>query len=181
VSVEGTYAEALYEAAVDRNALDVVAADLEAFRQATEASPELARVLADPEIESRTKKAALAALAGEAHPLVRNFLQVLVDRGRIAEFADLARAFAERVAEAEGRITVEAVTAVALPDDLRQQVVGRLAGETGREVDLTETVDPDIVGGLVLRAGGVVVDGSVAHQLEELRRKLTQAPVETAT
>ena len=68
-----------------------------------------------------------------------------------------------------------------MPDELRKRVVQRIQGQTGATVELTESVDPDIVGGLVLRVGGVVVDGSVRHRLDDLRRILRAAPVDAAT
>jgi F-type H+-transporting ATPase subunit delta len=181
MSVVSTYAEALYEAAVEQDAVAPVAADLEAFRGALAEFPDLRAVLVNPEIETEQKKAALAALTGDAHPLLRNFLQVLLDRRREDVFEDIASAFAERVARAEGRLRIEAITAVPLPADLRQAVVERVAAQTHHEVDLTERIDPSIVGGLVLRAGGLLVDASVRHQLDELERSLASAPVETTS
>lgn len=108
------------------------------------------------------------------------FLQMLVERGRVGEVAEIAAAFAARVARAEGRIEVEAVTAVPLTDDLRQAIVAKVQTDTGRNVTLQERVDPDLVGGLVLRAGGIAVDGSVRSRIDKLRRTLTAAPVEAA-
>jgi F-type H+-transporting ATPase subunit delta len=70
---------------------------------------------------------------------------------------------------------------VPMPDDLRERIIARIHQETGSEVDLSETVDPEIVGGLVLRVGQSVVDGSVRHRIEELRERLRAAPVDTAT
>jgi F-type H+-transporting ATPase subunit delta len=180
VSVATTYAEALFEAAVEQDAVEAVASDVAAFAQAMRESAELRAVLSNPEVERRAKKAALAALTEDAHPLTANFLQVLVDRGRMAEFPEVARAFQERVARAEHRLEVEAVTAVPMPDDLRKRVVQRIQGQTGATVELSEAVDPDIVGGLVLRIGGVVVDGSLRRRLEELRHTLRAAPVDAA-
>jgi ATP synthase F1 delta subunit len=181
VSVAGIYAEALYEAAVDQGAVPQVTADLDAFLRAMDESPELRMFMHDPEIDGERKKTALAAIAAEAHPLVVNFLLVLIDRGRVDELAEIAAAYSERVAVAEGRIRVEAITAVPLPDDLRARLVDRVAAETGREVELTESVDPDIVGGLVLRARGLSVDASVRLQFDELERTLASGRVETAS
>jgi F-type H+-transporting ATPase subunit delta len=181
VSVAATYAEALYEAAAEADAVDAVARDVAAFAEALDTSGELSAVLENPEIETRTKKAVVGDLTGDAQPLVGNFLQVLIDRGRITEFPEIARAFAERVSSATGRLEVEAVTAVPLPDDLRGRIADSIAKKTGSTVDLTETVDPGIVGGLVLRIGGVVVDGSVRHRIDELREALRSASVDAAT
>jgi F-type H+-transporting ATPase subunit delta len=180
VSVASTYAEALYEAALDADAVERVAADAEAFSEALESSDELRMALENPEIDSGAKKGIVAAVAADAQPLFANFLQVLVERGRIAEFLEIAAAFRERVARATARLEVEAVTAIPLPDDLRARIVESLEAKTSSRVDLTESVDPDVVGGLVLNVGEVVVDGSVRHRIEELRRELTSAPVDSA-
>lgn len=181
MSVATTYAEALYEAASDADAVTAVSADVAGFAEALEASDELSSVLANPEIETRSKKRAVGALTEGANPLVQNFLQVLLDRGRIHEFGDIARAFSDRVARAQDRLEVEAVTAVPLPDDLRARIVTRIEEKTGSSVDLTESVDPEIVGGLVLRVGSSIVDGSVRHRIDELREALQKAPVDSAT
>jgi ATP synthase F1 delta subunit len=180
VSVATTYGDALYEASLDADAVPQVAADAEAFSEAVVSTPELRMVLENPEIDSRAKRGAIAAIAVDAHPLFANFLQVLVERGRIAEYLEIAEAFRERVARAQARLVVEAVTAVPLPDDLRARIVDSIQAKTNATVELTESVDPDVVGGLVLRVGEVVVDGSVRHRLDELRRELTAARVDAA-
>ena len=180
MSVATTYAEALYEAAVDADAVPQVSADLDAFAGAVEGSADLRMVLENPEIDSGAKRSVIAAVAADAHPLVGNFLQVLVVRGRIAELLEITEAFRERVARAEARIEVEAVTAIPLPDDLRDRIVESIHSKTNATVELSESVDPDVVGGLVLHVGEVVIDGSVRHRIEELRRELTGAPVDAA-
>jgi len=178
VSVATVYAEALYESALEAGAVEPAAAEVSGFAQGVAESDELRAVLFNPEVETRVKKQVVASLAEGANPLVANFLQVLIDRGRIAELEEVARAFEERVARAQGRLEVEAVTAVPLPGDLRDRIVERIREKTGSEVDLTESVDPDVVGGLLLRFGGLVVDGSVRHRIEELRQTMRSAPVE---
>jgi F-type H+-transporting ATPase subunit delta len=180
VSVATTYAEALYEAAADADAVPRVAEDIDAFAAAVEESEDLRMALENPEIDSAAKSSVIAAVAADAHPLVRNFLLVLVERGRIAQFLESAEAFRERVARAEDRIEVEAVTAVPLPGDLRDRIVESIQSKTNATVELTESVDADVVGGLVLHVGEVVIDGSVRHHIDELRRELTRAPVEGA-
>jgi ATP synthase F1 delta subunit len=180
VSVAATYAEALFEAATDSGAVDTVAGEVAEFAEAVQESADLRQFLDNPEVDARAKKEALKQLTSSASPITGNFLQVLVDRGRISEFPEIARAFAERVSAEEGRLEVEAVTAVPLPEDLRARIVEDISRKTGRSVDLTESVDPEIVGGLVLRIGGSVVDGSVRHRIDELRAALSAAPVDAA-
>jgi ATP synthase F1 delta subunit len=180
VSVAATYAEALFEAAGDAGAVDTVAEEIAVFAEALEGSADLRQFLDNPEVDAKVKKEAIKELGSSAHPITANFLQVLIDRGRIGEFTEIARAFADRVAAEEGRLEVEAITAVPLPDDLRTRIVEEISRKTGRSVELTESVDPEIVGGLVLRIGGAVVDGSVRHRIEELRAALSAAPVDAA-
>lgn len=180
MSVAGTYGEALYEAASDGGALAAVASDLDGFRALLGDSEELRTALSDPEVELPARKRVVEQLTADANPLLTNFLLVLLDRDRLGELTPIAEAFAARVAEAEGRIAVHAVTAVPLSDDLRQRIVERVRDETGRVVDLTESVEHDIIGGLVLSAGSVVMDASVREQLRDLRSTLVAAPVEAA-
>lgn len=172
MSAAATYAEALYEAASEASAVPAVASDLAAFAGSVEESAELRAVLSSPQVDSAAKRSVVEGVAEGAHPLVLNFLRVLSDRGRLAELVEIADAFATRVSRAENRLDVEAVTAVPLPDDLRERIIEQIGQKTGAQVRLTATVDPDIVGGLLLRVGESVVDGSVRHRLEELRRTL---------
>ncbi len=178
MSAAGTYAEALYEAAVEASAVTPVSEDLAALAAAVRESPELRAALGNPEIDTPARKAVIAEVAEGAHPLVMNFLLVLADRGRLGEIPEIADAFAARVSQAENRLDVEVVTAVPLPADLRERIIEQIRGTTGADVDLSESVDPDIVGGLVLRVGGSVIDGSVRHRIDELRQALRSAPVD---
>lgn len=180
MSVAATYAEALYEAAVDANALDEVASGVGEFANALGESDELRAALGNPKYDVQSKKAVVVALTEGAHPLVTNALQVLLDRGRIQELPEIAGAFKARVARAERRLDVRAVTAIPLPADLRERIIARIQEQTGQSVFLTETVDPDIIGGLVLHVGEAVVDGSVRKHLEQLRRELSRASVDAA-
>ena len=178
MSLEATYAEALYEAALEGGAVEPVAADVREFAEAVAASEELRRLLADPNIDTPAKKRVIGGLTEGATPLFANFVQVLIDRGRIEAFPGIAEAFDDRVDQAENRLEVEAVTAIPLPADLRERIVEQIRTKTGADVELTETVDPDIIGGLVLRVGASVVDGSLRHRIEQLRSTLRAAPVD---
>lgn len=181
MSVASTYAGALYDSALAADAVAVVAGELEDFHGAIAGSPDLARALTDPGVDSRARKGVVEALTRDANPLTASFLQVLVDRGRIAELDQIATAFAARVDAGEGRIEVHATTAVPLPDDLRDLIARRIQEKTGQRVELTASVDPEIIGGLVLRVEGALVDGSLRGRLAELRRALRAAPIEAAT
>lgn len=170
MSVAVTYAEALYEAAAAKDVVEQVGSDLDEVRDALDPGGEVARVLLNPQVDSRAKKAAVAGLAQAANPLTVNLLQVLVDRGRLEEFPAIVDAFSARVADAAGEIRVEVTTAVPLPDDLRKQLIERIHLQTGRAPLISEQVDPEIIGGIILRVGGVMTDASVRGRLNGLRQ-----------
>jgi F-type H+-transporting ATPase subunit delta len=155
----------------------VVVEEIAALREAVETTPELAEALSSPQLDSAAKTALVARLAEAADPVVGNFLQVLVERGRIAELIQIAEAFEQRVAQAANRLEVTAVTAVSLSDELRDTIVQRIRRETGSDVDLEEAVDPDVIGGLVLEVEGVRIDGSVRRRIDGLRARLASVPV----
>jgi F-type H+-transporting ATPase subunit delta len=154
-----------------------VAGEIAALREAVETTPELAEALSSPQLDSAAKKALVARLAEEAHPVVGNLLQVLVDRGRIAELVQIAEAFEQRVAQAANRLEVTAVTAVSLSDQLRDKIVQSIRRDTGSDVDLEESVDPEVIGGLVLEVEGIRIDGSVRRRIDDLRARLASVPV----
>jgi F-type H+-transporting ATPase subunit delta len=180
VSVSSTYAEALFEAASEQDAVAEVAQQLDSFTRAVDDSPELAGVLGDPNLDAAAKKSVIAKLTEQASPVVRNFLQLLVDRGRLADLGGIARAFQTKVFENEGRIEITAVTAVPLDDEMRQKILQRIELQTGRAAELSERVDEDLIGGIVLEVGEIRVDGSIRHRLDTLRRQLATAPVSAA-
>lgn len=177
MSVSSTYAEALYAAAKGAGRVDAVSADLAAFVDALGTSPDLAALLESPDVSAAAKKSAIATVVSQHNQTLANFLRLLIDRGRTADLADINRAFALKVDDAEGRISVEAITAIALPDDLRQAIVTKVQRETGRTPQLTERVDPDVIGGLILRVGGVMLDSSARRHLDAMRRNLSTAPL----
>lgn len=180
MSVAATYAEALYEAAVDKAQLPEVAAQLSAFRETVDGSPELRDLLQNPEFETRVKKSVVAKLLEGSNDLLANFVQVLLDRGRQDELGAIADDFATRVAAAEGRLRVSVRTAIPLPDDLRDRLVTQISERTGRAVEIDAVVDPEIVGGLVIETDGSVVDASVRQRLAELRQGMLGTSVRDA-
>lgn len=180
MSVAATYAEALFEAAEAQGAIDLVRSQLGEFVTAMADTPDLRAVLASPEVEASAKRAAVSEIMEGAHPVTTGMVQVLLDRGRIGEVDAVVVAYGRRVDVAEGRVVVTAVTAVSLTPELREAIRAKVRTQTGRDVELDEAVDPSIIGGLVLRVGDVVVDASVRTRLDEMRRSLENAHVDSA-
>jgi len=144
------------------------------FAAAVAESPELRGVLRNPELEPTAKSAILADLAGDDELLFTHFLQVVAEKGRAGELEEIAKEFERLMAREERRLTVELTTARELTDDEAQAIVAQIEEAAGRKVEATRTVDPDLVGGIVLRAGPYRVDASVRGRLERLRQELVR-------
>jgi F-type H+-transporting ATPase subunit delta len=168
------YARALFEAAKEADRLDVVQEELADFVHATREVPELGALLSNPQLDPRAKAAALEDLLGGADELVRNFLLLLVEKGRASQLDEMSREFEALVAQEARRLTVELTTAYELSDDEAGAIVGQIEKASGRAVDATRRVDPELIGGIVLQAGSMRVDASVRGRLERLRHELAR-------
>ncbi len=171
--VHRTYARALYEAARDRDRVTTVRDELADFVQSMHDVPELRAVLENPQVDRRAKAAALESLLADGDELLRNFLRLLAEKGRIGELDEVQREFERLVAAAEGQLDVELTTAYDLSEEESNAIVDQIARASGRRVRATRSVDPALIGGLVLQVGSRRVDASVRGRLERLRRELT--------
>lgn len=169
------YAEALFEAAKDSGRLAPVHEALGDFAVAVEQTPELAAVLRNPQLESEKKARILADLAGDEEPILTNFLRLVAEKGRAGEIEEIAREFERLMAREERRLAVELTTARELTDKEAETIVAQIEKAAGRTVEATRSVDPDLVGGIVLRVGTLQVDASVRGRLERLRTELVRS------
>jgi ATP synthase F1 delta subunit len=172
-SAQRMYARALYEAAKDQDKLDAVREELGDFVEAQRQVPELRELLRNPQLDQRLKASALEELLGGDEQLVRNFLLLLAEKNRAGEIDEIAREFDRLVAEAEGILDVELTTAVELSDEETREVIAQIEKASGRKVEATQRVDPNLIGGLVLQAGSLRLDASVRGRLDRLRQELT--------
>ena len=166
------YAEALFGAAKESGRLAQVNEALADFAIAIEQSPELRSVLRNPQLESSAKANILADLAGDDEPLFKNFLLLIAEKGRSGEIDEIAKEFERLMAREERRLTVELTTARELTDAEAREIVVQIEKAAGRKVEATRSVDPDLVGGIVLQAGSYRVDASVRGRLQRLRQEL---------
>ncbi len=130
-------------------------------------------MLESPELDSRAKVALLEQVLGDADELVRNFLLLLAEKGRSGEVAEIAREFEALVAREQGILDVELTTAVELSKQDFDQLVDRIGKASGRKVRASRSVDPALVGGLVLEVGSRRLDASIRGRLDRLRQELT--------
>jgi F-type H+-transporting ATPase subunit delta len=166
------YARALYEAAAEAGSVQQVGDDLTAFVGALASSSELRAVFLSGEISVEQKKSVVVALLEGADPLVRNFLKVIIDKNREPVVGEACNLFVQRVEAEAGVVKVEMTTAVGVPEPVQEQVRKTLETALEKRVELTVTVDEDIVGGVKLRVGDRIADASIRHRLEQLRARL---------
>jgi len=174
-NVARVYARALFDAAREARVVEPVGRDLGDFVAALAASASLRDVLADPRVDTSAKQRILVEITREGQPLVANTLQLLLERGRFGLVAELREAYEALAATEADLVKVEVTSAVELTAAAREKIAARVAEAAGRRVELAARVDPDIIGGLVLRVGDVIVDGSVQARIRQLRRRLATA------
>jgi F-type H+-transporting ATPase subunit delta len=169
------YARALFDAALEQNKLELVGEQLKQVVEAEGEVPELRELLRNPQLDQRARAAALQDVLSDSDELLRNFLLVLVDKGRTGQLEEMAREFERLVAEHEGVVSAELTTAVELSDEEARDLLARIEDSTGRKVEATRKVDPDLIGGIVLQIGSYRLDASVRGRLNRLRRELATA------
>jgi len=169
---ERLYARALFEAAEEQGRVDAVHRDLDEFAAAVEASPELAAFLSNPQVEPAAKVGVLGELSEGADDLVHNFLRVIAGKGRAGQIPGMRDEFQALVDRAQGRVAVELTTAFELSDAEAASIVAQIEQSSGRKVEATRKVDPELVGGMILQAGSLRVDTSVRGRLQRLRHEL---------
>jgi F-type H+-transporting ATPase subunit delta len=169
------YANALFEAADEKGRLETVRDELRTFADAVDQVPQLRALLESPEVESREKIDALREILADADELVRNFLLLLVEKGRVHELAEIVGEFDTLVAAKEGILDVELTTAVELSDADATKLLEQIEQVSGRRLRASREVDPKLIGGFVLRAGSYRADASVRGRLQRLRRELKGA------
>ena len=173
--VDRVYAHALFEAALERDKLGPVREQLASVVAAEGEVPELRELLRNPQLDPRARAAALEDVLAGSEELLRNFLLVLVDKGRTDQLEEIGREFERLVAEHEGIVHAELTTAIVLSDEEARKLLGQIEQASGRKVEASRAVDPGLIGGIVLQVGSHRLDASVRGRLDRLRRELATA------
>ncbi len=169
------YARALFEAAKEAGALDRVHEELDEFADALSKDTNLQMYFFSPYFSSEEKVQGVERLISDADEHTVNFLKLLAERHRMPVLFRIRRVFDSLWAEENKLLPVSVTSAVELDDGLVQDIGKRIEEQTGKRVDLSSTVDPDVLGGLVVRVGNMVLDASVRNRLEQLRKQVTKA------
>ena len=162
------YAKAAFEAAKEKNTLE----QFGDFVEAVEGSAELRNLLQNPQVDARAKQAALSAALVDADPTLRNFVLLVTEKGRVSEISEIHGEFEQLVAQEDRVLKVELTTAHELLETEASEILQQIEQTAGHRIEATRTVDPDLIGGLVLRAGSILVDSSVRGRLDKLRDEL---------
>ena len=148
--------------------------ELADFAAAVRDVPELRAALRNPQLDPGTKVAVLDELLGGSDELIRNFLRLVAEKGRIGQIEEIAREFDRLMAREERRLNVELTTARELSDDEARDLLQQIEESSGRKIEATRQVDPSLIGGFVLQAGSMRVDASVRGRIEGLRHELVK-------
>ncbi|MFG0260912.1 MAG: ATP synthase F1 subunit delta [Novipirellula sp. JB048] len=168
-----TYARALIAVAQQESVADQVVQQLgQMVDEYLSANPQLAAAFASPRIEAEEKCRVLDRIfADQFHPILIRFLKVMAQRDRLGHVAAVRRAAESQLDELFGRLVATVRTAVPLDDSSRSQIVERLSKSLEREVRLKETVDPELIGGMLIRIGDTVYDSSVVNRIDAMQKK----------
>ena len=169
------YAEALFEVAKEKGKLDAIREELAQFADALDGNRELRVFFFSPYFSSAEKSdGAKRAIAG-ADPEFINFLELLIEKQRITEIFRIRRQYEELWKRENRRIDVTVTSAVELDPSVVSKIGEEIERQTGQQVDLASRVDAEILGGVVLQVGNMVLDASIRNRLEKLRKSVAQA------
>ena len=170
------YAKAVFQVAAGQDAVDTVSADLDRLGSAL-AVEEVAAAVESPDTTAEVRERILAKLMGDAHDITKNTVNVVLERHRQAILADLAGEFADLVRESRNEVKGVVESARPLDASSLEAIAAHATKLVGKTVTLDVEVNEDLIGGVKLRIGNTLYDGSVATVLEDLERSLREAPV----
>ena len=168
------YARALFEVAQDRDKLDEIHDQLTQFADAMNENLDLRRFFFSPYFSTGEKKDALKRTVTGADEAFMNFLEALLERHRMPVIFRIRARFDQLWDEARKLLPVEVTSAVELDRNTLKEIGDSIGQQVGRHIELSSSVDPDILGGLVLRVGNYVLDASIRNRLEQLRKQVAQ-------
>ncbi len=169
------YGRALFEAAEDHDKLDSVREQVGQFADALNDNRDLSVFFFSPYFSTEEKKDGLGKVLDGAEDIVRNFLELLIEKHRMPAIHRIRREYDALWEEANKLLPVEVTSAIELDRQTVEQIGEKIGERTGRRVQLESKVDPDILGGIVVRVGDRILDASIANRLEGLRRQVARS------
>jgi F-type H+-transporting ATPase subunit delta len=173
--IAAVYARSLFEVAQEQDKLDLIREQLGAFADSLNDTRELQVFFFSPYFSTQEKVDGLDRAVTDADPAFANFLKLLIENHRMPVIFRVRRGYDELWEEENKLLPVTITSAVELDKGTVKQIGDRIAEQTSRKVDLSSHVDPDILGGIVVRVGNSVLDASVRNRLEQLRKQVARA------
>ena len=173
--IASVYARSLFEVAQEQDKLDKVRDELGEFTDALNESRELQVFLFSPYFSTKEKSEGLDKAISGADDTTLNFLRLLIEKHRMPVLFRVRAEFDQLWEEENKLLPVIVTSAVELPEETVKQIGDRIAEQTDRKVDLQSKVDPDILGGIVVRVGNSILDASIRNRLENLRKQVARA------
>jgi F-type H+-transporting ATPase subunit delta len=173
--IADVYSRALFEAAKENDVLDRVHDELGQFADALDSDRNLQVFLFSPYFSSEEKKDGVRRIVSDADERLVNFLELLAERHRMPAIFRIRRTLESMWAEENRLLPVTVTSAVELDESLVSDIGKRIEEQTGRRVELSSNVDPDVLGGLQVRVGNMVLDATVRNRLEQLRKQVAKA------
>jgi len=173
--IASVYARALFEVAQDQGKLDDVRDQLGEFADALDSNQEMQVFFFSPYFSTPEKVEGLDNVVTGAEPIVQNFLKLLIEKSRMPAVFRVRRVFDELWQRENKLLPVEITSAIELDRKTVKQIGDRIGEETGQKIELSEHVDPDILGGLIVRVGNSIIDSSIRARLDQLRRQVAKA------
>jgi F-type H+-transporting ATPase subunit delta len=169
------YARSLFEVAEEHDRVDVVREQLGQFADALAGSRELELFFFSPYFSTEEKKEGLDKAVEGEDDIIRNFLAVLIENHRMPALMRIRREYDQLWREANKMLPVQITSAVPLDESVHTRIGEEIGRQTGRKVELSANVDPDVLGGIVLRVGNSILDASIRTRLERLRKQVAGA------
>jgi ATP synthase F1 delta subunit len=169
------YAEALFEVARDKGRLDEIGAQLGEFADAVDRDRDLQVFFFSPYFSSAEKVEGLGRAVNGAEPELQNFLELLIEKQRMTEVFRIRRHFEQLWKQENKRLDVTVTSAVELDRSVVEKIGEEIERQTGQRVELASRVDDEILGGIVLQVGNMVLDASIRSRLEKLRKSVARA------
>jgi ATP synthase F1 delta subunit len=173
--IAAVYARSLFEVAQEQDKLDGIREELGQFADALDGSRELQVFFFSPYFSTIEKKDGLDRAVSDADPILVNFLKLLIENHRMPVIFRVRRVVDGLWREENKLLPVTVTSAVELDQATVSQIGDRISEQTGRRVELSAVVEPDILGGLVVRVGNSILDASIRNRLEQLRKQVARA------
>jgi F-type H+-transporting ATPase subunit delta len=170
--IASVYARSLFEVAQEQGKLDDVRDQLGDFADTLDSNQEMQVFFFSPYFSTPEKEEGLDKVVTGAEPILQNFLKLLIEKHRMPAVFRVRRSFDELWQRENKLLPVEVTSAIELDQNTVKQIGDRIGEETGQKIELSERVDPDILGGLVVRVGNSIIDSSIRARLDSLRKQV---------